>query len=277
MHSYTTPTISVIIPCYNQAKYLPDALNSLIGQTFTDWEAIIVNDGSTDESEIVSLKYVEKDSRIRYYYQNNSKPSVARNNGISNARGKYILPLDGDDKIAPTYLEKAVTFLEAHSDYVLFYANAEYFGTRSGKWNIPDYTYKDELINNSIPVFSVFRKEDCINVGCFDESMKIGFEDWEFFIRLLYPDKKVYKDPEVLAFYRQSDDGVNRNNDAIERMNSIESGIVKKHIDKYIEYWGNPLAIYRDSFDRRSWMNRKAPRLLFNLLSWVQSIKDVIR
>lgn len=95
------PQISVIIPCYNHGKYLSAALDSLIAQTFTDWEAIIVNDGSTDETDAIATKYSEHDGRIRYFSQNNSGASVARNRGVSEAQGELISFLDADDWYEP--------------------------------------------------------------------------------------------------------------------------------------------------------------------------------
>ena len=100
--------VSVIVPCYNQAIYLPEALNSLLAQTYQCWEAIVVNDGSPDETEKVALEYTWKDSRIKYVFKENGGLSSARNKGIELAQGEFILPLDADDIIHPEYMEKAM-------------------------------------------------------------------------------------------------------------------------------------------------------------------------
>ena len=91
------PKVSVIVPCYNQGEYLADALESVLYQTFTDWECIIVNDGSSDNTEEVANKFCELDKRFKYISQTNQGVSAARNNGIKASSGTYILPLDGDD------------------------------------------------------------------------------------------------------------------------------------------------------------------------------------
>lgn len=267
------PIVSVIIPCFNHAKYLGETLDSLLAQTLINWEAIIVNDGSTDNTEDIALAYVERDNRIQYFYQENSKTSAARNKGISHSLGKYILPLDGDDKIAPEFLNMAVRFLEENPSFSAYYSLVEFFGSKQGVWDLHYSSYKNELLSNSIHISTVFRKTDCMAIGGFDESMRVGLEDWEFFIRLLYPDKKIYQEQKVLAYYRVSDKGDNRNSEALQQMDLIEKEIVRKHIDKYIEYWGNPLSIYRECMSRRTWMGRRLPKLLFNILAFSQRNK----
>lgn len=106
--------ISIILPCYNQGIYLGEALESIIKQTYRNWEAIIVNDGSSDCTEEVALEYVAKDSRIHYFAQENKGVSAARNLGIEKALGKFVLPLDPDDMIAPTFIEKCMRMFKEH-------------------------------------------------------------------------------------------------------------------------------------------------------------------
>ena len=93
------PLISVIVPCYNQAQYLDECLQPVLDQTYTDWECIIVNDGSPDHTEEVAKKWLEKDNRFRYIYKENGGLSSARNAGIREAKGEWIQFLDSDDKI----------------------------------------------------------------------------------------------------------------------------------------------------------------------------------
>lgn len=93
------PLISVIVPCYNQAQYLDECLQSVLDQTYTDWECIIVNDGSPDHTEEVAKKWLEKDPRFRYIDKENGGLSSARNAGLKEAKGEWIQFLDSDDKI----------------------------------------------------------------------------------------------------------------------------------------------------------------------------------
>ena len=102
------PLISIIVPCYNKAVYLTDALDSVLNQTYLNWECIIIDDGSPDATASIAKEYLNKDKRFKYYYQDNQGVSLARNNGIKRSSGKFILPLDADDIIEPTYIEKAL-------------------------------------------------------------------------------------------------------------------------------------------------------------------------
>ena len=102
------PKVSIIVPCYNQAQYLEDALQSVVFQTYKDWECIIVNDGSVDNTEIIAKNWLLKDNRFKYLHQENGGLSMARNSGIKLAEGDFILPLDADDKISSNYIEKAI-------------------------------------------------------------------------------------------------------------------------------------------------------------------------
>ncbi len=109
----------------------PDALNSVLAQVYTNWECIILDDGSTDDSAKVAKAYTEKDKRFTYIYQVNKGLPSARNAAIKNSSGKYILPLDADDKISPGYLAGAVDVLEKNKDIKLVYCRAELFGKKN--------------------------------------------------------------------------------------------------------------------------------------------------
>lgn len=98
------PFFSIIIPTYNRAGFLPVAIESVLQQTFLDWELIVIDDGSTDSTQAVVTQYVQQDSRINYYYQENAERSAARNHGISRARGEWICFLDSDDEYLPEHL-----------------------------------------------------------------------------------------------------------------------------------------------------------------------------
>src|SRR5690554_3213021 len=100
-----TPLISIIVTCYNQASYIDETLNSVLNQTYQNWECIIVNDGSTDTTEEVVSKWLKKDNRFQYIASTNKGVSNARNVGIEKAMGTYILPLDGDDVFGTHYVE----------------------------------------------------------------------------------------------------------------------------------------------------------------------------
>lgn len=239
--------ISVVLPCYNQGPFLADALESVLKQTYKNWEIIIVNDGSTDNTENVALEYASKDNRIHYIAQQNKGVSAARNNGIRKASGKFILPLDPDDMLEPEYMEKCIRMFENHEDCILAYSKTAFFGTRNGEWDLPAYSgYTSLLLANCIVCTSVFRKEDWEKAGGYDENMLIGLEDWEFYLRLLNTDKKVYYIAQPLFRYRIKE--VSRSTECGKRENldKVMAYIYKKHIDSYIKHFGSPFEIIRN-------------------------------
>ena len=116
---------SIIIPTFNRAQMLPKTIESLINQTFSDWELIIVDDGSTDNTKEIVASYIGKDSRIKYIYQENAERSVARNNGIENAKGEYICFLDSDDWYLENHLENLYNSIDKQENKTcLLFVNA---------------------------------------------------------------------------------------------------------------------------------------------------------
>lgn len=196
------PLISIIVPCFNQGEFLAEALNSVMGQTYSNWECVIVDDGSEDDTSVVAAEFVEKDRRFSYIKQDNQGPSIARNNGISLSKGTYILPLDSDDIIESTYLEKAINYFNNHPDTKLIYCRADRFGEEHGEWRLPQYSYDALIRSNCLIVSSVFLKKDFDRVGGYNPQMDIGLEDWELWLELLRPNDKVHQINEILFHYR---------------------------------------------------------------------------
>lgn len=203
MEGKTSPLVSVIVPCYNQAKYLPETLDCLIAQTYQCWSAVVIDDGSPDNVADIVSEYLEKDSRIKFVHTENCGVSAARNVAIRNhSVGKYILPLDGDDLITPIYLEHAVAYLETHPECKLVYGLAEKFGAEKGKWNLPEYDFQKLLFDNMIFNPAVFRREDFDRTIGYNENMRAGVEDWDFYLTLLGPEDKVHRLDELVYLYR---------------------------------------------------------------------------
>jgi glycosyltransferase involved in cell wall biosynthesis len=195
-------TVSIVIPCYNHALFLEETLLSALKSTYKNIELIVVNDGSTDNSEEIALKYAQQYPNIYYVHQNNQGPSVARNNGISRAKGPYILPLDADDLISDDYIEKAVAVLEEQPHVKVVNCEAQFFGEKQGDWNLPKFSRKYLARENMIFLSSMFRKSDWERIGGFDTRMTWGWEDWEFWIALLKNGGDVVRLPIIGFFYR---------------------------------------------------------------------------
>ncbi len=198
------PVVSVIIPCYNQAEYLRDAVESVVNQTYKDWECIIVNDGSPDNTSKIANQLIKeyKQFNIKLLEKVNGGLSDARNAGIAISGGKYILPLDSDDKISPSYLEETVSILDKNPDYHIVYVDEQNFGVtnhihRKGvselqylmQYNVHDYC-------------SLYRKELWISAGGYSVLMFIGGEDWNFWIAAAKSGFKSYHLEKPLFMYR---------------------------------------------------------------------------
>lgn len=226
------PKVSVIIPCYNQGKYLEDALASLYKQTFQDLEIIIINDGSTDNSQKIIDK-IEHPKVIKIH-QTNKGVASARNEGIKRASGEYILPLDADDKIAPTYIEKALYHMEKNPNLGIVYCEAELFGQKTKKWKLPPYTLLDMLKANCIFCTALFKKADWEAVGGYREQQESFWEDYDFWLSLIERGREVFQIPEALFYYRQYEQtsrSKETNADALKTFGNVINNHPKLYLD----------------------------------------------
>jgi glycosyltransferase involved in cell wall biosynthesis len=203
------PKVSVHIPCYNSEKYISEAIKSVLGQTFADFELIIINDGSGDGTEKIIKGF--DDSRIRYFYQDNKGLAATRNKALSVSAGEYITFLDHDDTWLPYKLEKQVALLDAAPGAALAYSNFYRFFP-DGKM-IPAFKGKQptgkifeiSLYRYIVGLCTVMVRKsvmDELNI-LFDEKLTI-FEDYDVFMRILYRHEAVYT-VEPLAVYRIHD------------------------------------------------------------------------
>jgi len=230
------PKVSVIMPCYNQGLYIDEAVDSVLTQTFQDFEIIIVNDGSTDSYTNEILKNYNK-PKTRVIHTVNQGVSAARNCGIKASCGEYILPLDADDKINNTYLQKAVQILDTNKNIGIVYSEALFFGEKKQKWNLPDYYFNDMLKVNHIFCSAFFRRADYDKTAGYDSNMVHGLEDWDFWLSLIELNVTIYKIPEILFHYRikKVSKSTVIDNDTF-KMKVLNSYVFYKHIHLYSEY-----------------------------------------
>lgn len=236
--------ISIIVPCYNQAQYLGEALQSVLDQTFVNWECIIVNDGSPDNTEEVAQKWVAKDSRFIYLYQKNGGLSSARNAGIAMATGDLILPLDADDKIDHEYLELARQSFRADENLKLVYAKAYKFGIKNEEWILNPFSLKELSLGNMIYCSALFKKQDWLRVNGYDVNMKYGYEDWEFWIAILKNGGTVKKLDKICFYYRIKEESMLKSISASQDK-ALYDYVCTKHIDLYIKIFGNYPSFYK--------------------------------
>lgn len=196
------PLISVVVPCYNHGQYVDEAVDSVLNQTYQNFEIIIVNDGSTDEETNKILANYNKPKTRVLTTSNQGLPS-ARNNGIKEANGEFILPLDADDKIHPEYLERTLKIIQENENIGIVYGKTEFFGDKTGVWDLPEFTLKEMLLRNLIVCTSLLRRSDWEKVGGFNKNMIYGFEDHDFWLSILELGREVRFIPEVMFYYRK--------------------------------------------------------------------------
>lgn len=195
--------VSLIIPCHNDGAYLGVSLASARAQTHGDCEIIIVDDHSEEPSTLNMLERLEASGQpvLRLPAEKHG-PAAARNWGISHASGTYILPLDADDIIAPSYASKAAAVLDAHPEIGICYCQAKFFGMRRGRWKLPPYSFSRLLVNNMIFISAMFRRAAWLRSGGFDETAVLGREDHIFWLTLTASGAGVHQIPEILFHYR---------------------------------------------------------------------------
>lgn len=209
--------ISVIIPCYNYGWLLPETLDALLAQTYPCWEAIVVDDGSVDNTRAIVAAYQHRDARFRYQHQANGGMSAARNHGLRLARGEYVQFLDADDLLAPGKFAWQAAFLDAHPAVDLVYGSMRYFrhgapavlsrsaDMRDQPWMAEAQGQGEALVNvlvkQSIMVVNapLLRAALVGRVGPFSETLR-SVEDWEFWIRCAIAGARFRYDPAPAAW-----------------------------------------------------------------------------
>lgn len=243
------PKVSIVIPCYNQGQYIDETVNSCLAQTYDDIEIIIVNDGSTDEATNTLLSNYSR-PKTKVINKENGGLAEARNTGIAAATGKYILPLDSDDKIAPTYIEKAVNVIENNTKIGIVYCLAEFFGAKQGIWPLKEYRFPDILSGNRIFCTALFHKSNWEKVGGYKKEMIYGLEDYEFWLSLIENGVEVYRIPEVLFYYRQHQVSmITKLSENIEKQSYSLNKIFSFHTNMYRQNYKHLTKSTRRRFD----------------------------
>ena len=247
-----TPLISVVIPAYNAEQFLDETLESVLSQTYENWECIIVNDGSTDNTESIAKKWCEKDARFRYFYKENSGASDTRNLGIKKARGEYIAFLDADDILTSDSLEVRINVLiEQNVDLVA--TKLQHFTDKLPKVSKNNarqdvlYYAKEGLtqlmaFNKVTPSTVLCKKSVMDEVGGFTWHKKA--EDLHCWLKVLFAGYKIYRIDETLLLYRLVENSMsstdrNCSKEVFEIIYSFKDEILSLDIDFqiYINHW----------------------------------------
>jgi glycosyltransferase involved in cell wall biosynthesis len=228
--------VSVITPYFNTEEFFLETFVSLQAQSLQNWEWVIVDDGSTDEASIARLAGVAAmDERIRVIRQPNAGPSAARNAAFRNTSGRYVFLLDSDDMVEPTYLEKCVWFLDSNPEFSFCNAFSVVFGNQEYLWTTGFERGKEHVQANIGPSFAVIRRSAYEDCGGFDETIRFGHEDWDFWLSMAKAGHWGYTIREFLLWYRKRGDGRfeqimrsgNANTEFIKRMRTKYQGLEK--------------------------------------------------
>ena len=255
-----TPLISVVIPAYNAEQFLDETLESVLSQTYENWECIIVNDGSTDKTEFIAKKWCEKDARFRYFYKENSGASDTRNLGIKEARGEYIAFLDADDLYMPNFLEICLENLVEKDVDLVAPKMLEFRDVRNGvieDEDKKDYLYSGKegialfLHSNRLTMALLCKKSVMDEVGGFTWHKKA--EDLHCWLKVLFAGYKIYRLGEYYAYRRMHNNSwssMDRNcsKEVLELIVSLKANILENGMDyyRYFNRWAKKNIIIND-------------------------------
>jgi len=221
--------LSIIIPCFNDGQFIKEALASVEACPDPIYEIIIVNDDSTDPLTCQVLNEL-KSNGYRVIDQINQGPAGARNTGIRMAVGEYILPLDSDNRIRPSYIYKGIEVLDRFPDVAVVYGDVELFGEETGVRQVPDFNLSWLVNYNYIDTCAVFRKSVWEECGSYDDKIPyIGFEDWDLWLSIAKKGHKFHHLPEVLFDYRVRPISVSTSSRGEEKAKLICRYIASKH------------------------------------------------
>jgi glycosyltransferase involved in cell wall biosynthesis len=201
--------VSIVIPCYNHGAMLREALASVEQvRNETLLEVIIVDDGSSDD-ETIRIRKEIAEAGYCVVAQSNRGPGAARNTGIRLAKGEFILPLDSDNRLRDVYLNDGVFLLKNNPRLGIVYTDAEYFGDRSGRSQLPEFDLLSLIRMNFIDTCALYRKRLWEEVGGYDEQMIcMGVEDWDFWLRLAFHGGTFFHLPKIGFDYRVRSDSM---------------------------------------------------------------------
>lgn len=226
------PIVSVIIPCYNLGRYLDEAVDSVLAQSFQHFEIVVVDDGSTEDETRQMLEGYGK-PRTRVLRSVNRGLSAARNLGISNSTGRYICTLDADDRLEPAWFERAVALLDADAsiDFVSHWLDA--FGDERWSWRPVRNDLAMLLDFNTLNGAAIVRRRLFDAVGGFDESMRDGCEDWEFWIRVTERGHRGVIIPEVHYHYRRRAGSMSHEMNRTDTHLRLYGDLVERHPESF--------------------------------------------
>ena len=269
-HQATPGKVSIVIPCFNDGRYLAEAVASAVGQTHPHTEVIVVDDGSTDSETLDALQEC-RDAGVRVHRQDNAGLSSARNAGIALADGPYILPLDSDDTIGPTYAQQAAEVLDSRPDVGIVGGDIELFGLASGRITPTFDGVEGMLFENRLYTCSVTRRKDWEAVGGYPEHVPFA-EDWIYWLRILSLGRDVHLLEDTVWRYRQRPGQMTRSMNrytwtrAVVHAMRDQPDLYARHIDVVTDYLESKLLVFDSFRGRYGRVNDLAVRLRSQML-----------
>lgn len=226
------PLVTIVITCFDtDPAHLAEAVGSACSQTYERVEVVVVDDGSTRRETLAHLARLRDD--IELLRQDNRGVSAARNHGMRHARGELLLPLDGDDVLDPGYLSATVPVLLADTGLAIVSTQAEYFGGRTGLMDLSDPSLPWMVAENSIHNTSLFRRADFERLGGYDETLRRGFEDHEWWVRLLLDGGRAHVLDAVLFRYRIRESSRNTSaQSSDEALRELRAAMIRNNSDR---------------------------------------------
>jgi glycosyltransferase involved in cell wall biosynthesis len=245
------PEVSIIVPCYNQAQYLDECLHSVYDQIYENWECLIINDGSQDNTEEIAEKWIKKDTRFKYIFKENGGLSSARNFGLNNVSGDYVQFLDADDCLNPDKFTKSLLRIKDHSAQNIVVSHFKMFQddihddlTSYGLLNQDALTYNEILFGwdfkFNIPVHCGFFSRSLFNDFRFPENLKAK-EDWVMWLTFFQKNVTAFFIAEILAYYRNHNKSMTKDFDfmlinTIKALEYLDQVIPKNDYKSYLLY-----------------------------------------
>lgn len=221
--------VAVVITCYNYGEYVEEAVSSVLGQN-VEIELVVVDDGSTDSKTINVLEALKARGVFVFRQPNKGLPG-ARNSGIRLISVPYIVCLDADDIIAPSYCSTCLRILEANHDVGFVYSTTRVFGKKNKRWSNLSFSALHLLVDNYVPYAAMFRRQVWEEVGGFDENMRFGYEDWDFWLSAIERGWRGFHVPEELFWYRKH--GKSMLSSSNQRRNELKNYLRRKHHSLY--------------------------------------------
>ena len=236
------PLVSVIVPMYNAAPFIGEALESIVASTYRPIEVVVMDDGSKDDSLNIAQAFAKDHPEVHVFHQPNAGASAARNHAIRMSHGKYILPVDADNRIHPLYIEEAEAVLEARPEVRVVGCRAEFFGAKSGEWITPPFSKELLARKNMIDTCAMYRRADWDQTKGYMESCAAR-EDWDMWLSLFELGGEFVRLPDVRLYYRVREGSKRTQDRALKRQ--LIDAINHRHPAYMEKYLGGPLHYHR--------------------------------